>query len=112
MGAWWEFTELEGTREPKKGLPRGDEAKTPGLRLQPALIGLWPNSQSSYPGPGPGMGECSRLCFLLGDCQVQTSPRVGLGFLVSGSLPNTKASCFMPNAPELRTHPKGTSPVD
>lgn len=37
-----------------------------------------------------------------GDCQVQTSPTVGLGILVWGSLPNsTKVSCFMPTAPEL-----------
>lgn len=44
-----------------------------------------------------------------GDCQVQTSPREGLGFLVWGSLPNsTKASCFMPKAPELESDPKYT----
>lgn len=75
----------------------------PGLRLQPALIWLWPNSVSPITlAQGLAWEGVAGSVSFWGDCQVQTSRRVGLGFLVWGILPNsTKASYFMSKAPEL-----------
>lgn len=92
MCAWQEFTELEGTQRLKKGLPRGDEAGASGFWLQLALIWIWPNSQSNYPGLGPGRGGCGRLCVLLGR---PSSPDLALG---GARVPGLGDS---PTAPEL-----------
>ena len=77
----------------------------PGLQLQPALIWLWPNSVNPVTlAQGLAWEGVAGSVSFWDDCQIQTSPRVGLGFLVWGILLNsTKTSYLMLEAPRMLT---------